>query len=66
MSTIRYTLVQVQKDGSVWRSTLFESPTLHHVKRSVIAGFISGEPRRAEDEQGNVLCGLDAKGKWTP
>lgn len=66
MSAIRYTLVQVQKGGTVWRSIAFEAPTLHHVKQAVIAGFLSGEPRRAEDEQGNVLCGLDAKGKWTP
>lgn len=66
MSTIRYTLVQVQKDGSVWRSIVLEKPTLHHVKCEVLAGFLFGEPRHAEDEQGRVLCGLDAKGKWTP
>jgi hypothetical protein len=61
--SIRYTLHQNLRNGSVWRSPdVFEAASIHHVKQAVVAGFITGEPRWAEDGNGKRLFGLDANG----
>lgn len=60
---IRYRFRQVQKSGEVWVSPdFFEAPTLRHVRQAVLAGFFYGEPRQAETEAGELICGLDANG----
>ncbi len=61
---IRYRLRQVSRYGEVWVSShIFEATTAQVVKQAVIAGFITGEPRQAETESGELIYGLDAKGK---
>lgn len=63
-SKIRYRYRQVSKSGDVWVSPdVFEADTMHKVEQGVIAGFIMGEARSAETEDGKLLFGLDAKGK---
>lgn len=63
---IRYTLHQWCKDGERWTSPeTFTADTIAHVRQAVIAGYLAGEPRWAEDEQGAVIYGLDARGEAT-
>jgi hypothetical protein len=62
----RYRLLQIQKDGSLWRQ-----PDAHcsdgeyqQIAQVVIAGYLSGEPRWAETaDTGMFLFGIDRHGK---
>ena len=63
---IRYTLHQWCRGASeAWVSEPFTADTIAHVRQAVIAGYIGGEPRWAEDEHGAVIYGLDARGNAT-
>lgn len=61
---IKYVLFQEQKPyGNVWRSTeVFEAASLRGVQQAVRAGYLRGEPRWAETEEGELLYGLLADG----
>lgn len=64
--TIRYTLHQWLPDGTRWISPeTFTAADVRHVRQAVIAGFLAGQPRWAEDETGAVIYGLDARGRET-
>ena len=63
---IRYTLHQWCRDGERWISPeSFLAEGLVQVRQAVIAGYLHGEPRWAEDETGAVIFGLDARGLAT-
>ena len=49
--------------GELWTSEPFIMETLAHVRRAVVAGYLSGGARWAETTDGTFLYGLDRLGK---
>lgn len=62
---IRFYIVERSADGSTWKSEIHEARDMREVRQTIIVGFLGGAARHAEDENGVVLYGLDAKGKVT-
>lgn len=60
--TVRYTLCQDTPDGRWLSSEVFEGE-MYQVRQAVVAGFLGGQPRWAEDESGRFLYGLDQHGR---
>ncbi len=60
---IRFVLMQKLPDGTVWISVPQEAREIHHVRQSVIAGFLAKQPRWAVSLDGAFLYGLDEKGR---
>lgn len=42
----------------------FQAETMHHVAKAVIAGYLHGAARWAEDTTGKILCGMDPSGNF--
>jgi hypothetical protein len=59
---IAYRFHSLEADGP-WISPPFPPANERHIMQGVIAGYIMGRPRWAEDLSGKFLYGLDAKGK---
>lgn len=57
-----YVIKQLLKSGELWTSEPFEGDE-RHAAQNVTAGYISGEPRWAEDVSGHCIYKLDANGK---
>lgn len=60
---MRYLLKQVQKDGTLWVSPEAFEGDERHAHQNVAAGYISGEPRWAEELDGSFLFGMGAHGE---
>lgn len=60
---MRYYIEQRLPDGSFWRSPeSFEGDT-RHAAQNVIAGWLSGQPRRAVREDGVEITAVDGQGR---
>lgn len=59
---IRYTLHSKERDGSEWTSVTLEAADMREVTRAVLAGWLCGIPRWAENEDGFRLYGIGADG----
>lgn len=64
MTATAYRFHSIEADGP-WASPPFPAADRRHIIQGVVAGFIMGRPRWAEDLEGNFIYGLDAKGKET-
>lgn len=63
MSAIVYRIRQARRGGEIWTSPeTFTAKDILEVRQAVVAGFLRGEPRWAENLQGETLFGLDKDG----
>lgn len=62
---MNFRLKELSKDGE-WSSGFFSATDVREVRMHVRAGFINGCERWAEDENGETIFRLDAKGKEVP
>lgn len=59
---MKYVLKQILEDGNLWVSSEVFEGEPRAIRQAVIAGWLHGQPRWAEDERGGFLYGLDNRG----
>jgi hypothetical protein len=63
MGPYSFILKQRTKDGAIWTSPESFGGDAHEVRRTVLAGYLAGEPRWAETLSGMFLFGVDSVGR---